>query len=256
MLWAVPLSRPDVFTSLEKGVIDAADASAYINNATLGFHKVATCPLYSGVHLWRRRKGDGIRGDRTGRRADCRRRPVRAYAAGHSRSLMGHHSHHRVNPVADYRGRVIGRHLQSDGDHLCDGTFLEWIAIVLITVPVFSPVVAALGYDPVWCGILFAMNIRIYMLSPPFGPACFHLKSVAHKDVTLPEIYLAVLPFILLQMIGLALVMARDNRRNLRGGVCDLPDHCCTGLIVLKNLFLDCALIHWFNSHNEREDWR
>ncbi len=88
------------------------------------------------------------------------------------------------------------------------GTFLEWIAIVFITVPIFAPVVIQLGYDPVWFGILFAMNIQIYMLSPPFGPACFYLKSVAPKDVTLPEIFLAVLPFICLQIIGLALVMA------------------------------------------------
>ena len=88
------------------------------------------------------------------------------------------------------------------------GTFLEWIAIVFITVPVFAPVVVQLGYDPVWFGILFAMNIQIYMLSPPFGPACFYLKSVAPKDVTLQEIFLAVLPFICLQIIGLALVMA------------------------------------------------
>ncbi len=87
------------------------------------------------------------------------------------------------------------------------GTFLEWIAIVFITVPVFTPVVSSLGYDPVWFGILFAMNIQIYMLSPPFGPACFYLKSVAPKDVTLQEIFLAVLPFIVLQMIGLGLVM-------------------------------------------------
>jgi tripartite ATP-independent transporter DctM subunit len=89
----------------------------------------------------------------------------------------------------------------------CLGTFLEWIAIVFITVPVFTPVVAQLGYDPVWFGILFAMNIQIYMLSPPFGPACFYLKSVAPKDVTLQEIFISILPFIGLQIIGLALVM-------------------------------------------------
>ena len=83
------------------------------------------------------------------------------------------------------------------------GTFLEWIAIVFITVPVFTPVVAQLGYDPIWFGILFAMNIQIYMLSPPFGPACFYLKSVAPPDVTLQEIFLAVLPFIGLQLVGL-----------------------------------------------------
>jgi tripartite ATP-independent transporter DctM subunit len=87
------------------------------------------------------------------------------------------------------------------------GTFLEWIAIVFITVPVFAPVIVQLGYDPIWFGVLFAMNIQIYMLSPPFGPACFYLKSVAPPDVTLQEIFLAVLPFICLQIIGLALVM-------------------------------------------------
>ncbi len=88
------------------------------------------------------------------------------------------------------------------------GTFLEWIAIIFITVPVFAPVVAHLGYDPVWFGILFAMNIQIYMLSPPFGPACFYLKSVAPKDVTLQEIFVSIFPFIGLQIIGLSLVMA------------------------------------------------
>lgn len=95
------------------------------------------------------------------------------------------------------------------------GTFMEWIAIVLITVPVFAPVVMTLAPElgltedqaKIWFGILFVMNIQIYFLSPPFGPACFWLKSVAPKDVTLQEIFLAVLPFIGLQIVGLALVM-------------------------------------------------
>ncbi|SMX50442.1 TRAP transporter large permease subunit [Maliponia aquimaris] len=95
------------------------------------------------------------------------------------------------------------------------GTFMEWIAIVLITVPVFAPVVITLapelGLTPdqakIWFGILFVMNIQIYFLSPPFGPACFWLKSVAPKDITLQEIFISVLPFIGLQVIGLMLVM-------------------------------------------------
>ena len=95
------------------------------------------------------------------------------------------------------------------------GTFMEWIAIVLITVPVFAPVVATLAPElgltedqaKIWFGILFVMNIQIYFLSPPFGPACFWLKSVAPKDVTLQEIFISVLPFIALQIIGLMLVM-------------------------------------------------
>lgn len=95
------------------------------------------------------------------------------------------------------------------------GTFMEWIAIVLITVPVFAPVVATLAPElgltedqaKIWFGILFVMNIQIYFLSPPFGPACFWLKSVAPKDVTLQEIFISVLPFIGLQITGLVLVL-------------------------------------------------
>lgn len=95
------------------------------------------------------------------------------------------------------------------------GTFMEWIAIAFITVPVFAPVVMGmapeLGLEPewaaVWFGILFVMNIQIYFLSPPFGPACFWLKSVAPADITLQEIFASVLPFIALQIIGMLLVM-------------------------------------------------
>lgn len=87
------------------------------------------------------------------------------------------------------------------------GTFLEWIAIIFITVPIFAPVVVDLGFDPVWFGVLFAMNIQIYYLSPPFGPACFFLKSVAPKSVQLQDIFAAVLPFIALQALGLFLVL-------------------------------------------------
>ena len=96
------------------------------------------------------------------------------------------------------------------------GTFMEWIAIAFITVPVFAPVVVGmapeLGLEPewaaVWFGVLFVMNIQIYFLSPPFGPACFWLKSVAPADITLQEIFLSVLPFIALQIIGMLLVLA------------------------------------------------
>ncbi|MEM1298979.1 MAG: TRAP transporter large permease subunit [Pseudomonadota bacterium] len=103
------------------------------------------------------------------------------------------------------------------------GTFMEWIAIIFITVPVFAPVVRGLapelGMDPdwaaVWFGVLFVMNIQIYFLSPPFGPACFWLKSVVPqakdmpdgREITLQEIFLSVLPFICLQITGMLLVM-------------------------------------------------
>ncbi len=95
------------------------------------------------------------------------------------------------------------------------GTFMEWIAIVFITVPVFAPVIRTLapelGLEPdwaaVWFGVLFVINIQIYFLSPPFGPACFWLKSVAPSHITLQQIFAAVIPFIFLQIIGLLIVM-------------------------------------------------
>jgi tripartite ATP-independent transporter DctM subunit len=95
------------------------------------------------------------------------------------------------------------------------GTFMEWIAIVFITVPVFAPVVMTLAPElgltedqaKIWFGVLFVMNIQIYFLSPPFGPACFWLKSVTPKDVSLQEIFISVIPFIGLQIVGLILVM-------------------------------------------------
>lgn len=87
------------------------------------------------------------------------------------------------------------------------GTFMEWIAIAYITVPIFAPVVVNLGFDPIWFGVLFVINIQIYFLSPPFGPACFWLKSVAPPHITLQNIFWAVLPFIGLQIVGLTIVI-------------------------------------------------
>jgi tripartite ATP-independent transporter DctM subunit len=88
------------------------------------------------------------------------------------------------------------------------GTFLEWIAIMLLTLPIFLPIIKALGYDPVWFGVLFNINMQIAYLSPPFGGACFFLKSVAPPDVTMKEIFDSCWPWMGLQLIALALVMA------------------------------------------------
>ena len=88
------------------------------------------------------------------------------------------------------------------------GSALEWIAIMLLTLPIFLPIVKSLGYDPVWFGILFNLNMQIAYLSPPFGGACFFLKGVAPPDVTMEEIFNSTWPWMGLQLIGLALVMA------------------------------------------------
>ena len=87
------------------------------------------------------------------------------------------------------------------------GMFLDWVGIALLTMPIFVPIVVNLGFDPVWFGVVFAMNMQVSFLSPPFGPAAFYLKSVAPKDISLGEIFQALLPFIALQILALAMLL-------------------------------------------------
>lgn len=87
------------------------------------------------------------------------------------------------------------------------GMVMDWIGICLLTMPIFVPIVVALGYDPVWFGILFCMNMQVSYLTPPFGPAAFYLKGVAPPDITLNEIFASMWPFIALQCLGLLLVL-------------------------------------------------
>ena len=87
------------------------------------------------------------------------------------------------------------------------GMFLDWVGIALLTVPIFVPIVVELGYDPIWFGVLFSLNMQISFLSPPFGPAAFYLKSVAPPDISLGMIFSSLLPFIGLQVLALALVI-------------------------------------------------
>lgn len=88
------------------------------------------------------------------------------------------------------------------------GMFLDWVGIALLTMPIFVPIVVSLGYDPVWFGVVFAMNMQVSFLSPPFGPAAFYLKSVAPPDISLGEIFQSLLPFIALQIVALGLLLA------------------------------------------------
>lgn len=88
------------------------------------------------------------------------------------------------------------------------GMFLDWVGIALLTMPIFVPIVIDLGYDPVWFGVLFAMNMQVSFLSPPFGPAAFYLKSVAPPDITLGQIFGSMLPFIAMQVLAVGLLIA------------------------------------------------
>ena len=86
------------------------------------------------------------------------------------------------------------------------GFFLDWIELTLIVLPLVSPVVANLGFDPVWFTILFAVCLQTSFLTPPVGFAIFYLKGVAPEGIKVTTIYRGVLPFIALQLVGMVII--------------------------------------------------
>jgi tripartite ATP-independent transporter DctM subunit len=79
------------------------------------------------------------------------------------------------------------------------GCVMDWVGICLLTMPIFVPIVRELGYDPIWFGVLFCLNMQISYLTPPFGPAAFYLKGVAPPHISLNDIFASLWPFIILQ---------------------------------------------------------
>jgi len=88
------------------------------------------------------------------------------------------------------------------------GMFLDWIGIVLLTMPLFVPIILDLGFDNVWFGVVFCMNMHISYLSPPFGPSIFYLKSVVGDEIPVGAIYRANMPYLWLTVVALILVVA------------------------------------------------
>jgi len=87
------------------------------------------------------------------------------------------------------------------------GAFIDWTGILMLCIPIFGPIIRQLGFDPVWFGVLFATNLQISFLSPPFGYALFYLKGVAPPEIKTTDIWRGAAPFIVLQIIGVILVM-------------------------------------------------
>jgi TRAP-type mannitol/chloroaromatic compound transport system permease large subunit len=96
------------------------------------------------------------------------------------------------------------------------GFFLDWIEITLIVLPVFAPLVAGMDFgDHVpkeeityWFIILMAVNLQTSFLTPPFGYALFYLKGIAPKEIKIQSIYKGIIPFVILQLVGLCIVLA------------------------------------------------
>ncbi|MFH1116818.1 MAG: TRAP transporter large permease subunit [Pseudomonadota bacterium] len=88
------------------------------------------------------------------------------------------------------------------------GFFLDFIEITFIHVPVLAPIMIEFGFDPLWLCVLIAVNLQTSFLTPPFGFSLFYLKAVTPPEITTGHIYRGIIPFVLLQLVGLALVVA------------------------------------------------
>jgi tripartite ATP-independent transporter DctM subunit len=88
------------------------------------------------------------------------------------------------------------------------GTFMDAISIMMICLPVFMPISHVLGFDPVWFGILMLINLELGQITPPFGMLLFVMKGVAPAEVTIEEICWAAVPYILFDLIVMAMVIA------------------------------------------------
>jgi tripartite ATP-independent transporter DctM subunit len=88
------------------------------------------------------------------------------------------------------------------------GTVLDEIGIILLTVPVFIPIVKFLGFDEIWFGVLYAITIQMGYISPPFGYTLFYMKGTLPPNISMGVVYRGIIPFFILQAIGLLLAMA------------------------------------------------
>ena len=86
------------------------------------------------------------------------------------------------------------------------GFILEWVSILLICVPIFLPLVKQAGADPLWFGIMVIVVVQTSYLTPPMAPAIFYLKAIAPPEMTLGDMYRGVVPFIICQLLVLAIV--------------------------------------------------
>lgn len=87
------------------------------------------------------------------------------------------------------------------------GCLMDAAGIIFITMPIYFPIINHIGFDPVWFGVLFIINMEMAYLTPPFGVNLFYLRAIAPKDVTMGNIYRSCLPFVGIQGLALLLCM-------------------------------------------------
>jgi tripartite ATP-independent transporter DctM subunit len=87
------------------------------------------------------------------------------------------------------------------------GCLMDDWALLVLTTPIFLPIVRQLGFDTLWYGVLFIVNMQMAYLTPPYGFNIFYMKAIVPKDVTIMDIYRSIIPFVILQATGLAICM-------------------------------------------------
>ena len=87
------------------------------------------------------------------------------------------------------------------------GMFLDDTAMLVIVAPLYVPLIIALGFDPIWYGILYTITCQIAYMTPPFGYNLFLMRAMAPKEISLADIYRSIIPFVLVMCFGLAIVM-------------------------------------------------
>jgi TRAP-type mannitol/chloroaromatic compound transport system permease large subunit len=86
------------------------------------------------------------------------------------------------------------------------GFVLDFIEITFVVVPIVGPILLTMGVDPVWLGVMIAINLQTSFLTPPFGFALFYLRGVAPESLHTGDIYRGVIPFVAIQIVALAIV--------------------------------------------------
>ena len=87
------------------------------------------------------------------------------------------------------------------------GMFLDDTAMLVIVAPLYVPLIIALGFDPIWYGVLYTITCQIAYMTPPFGYNLFLMRAMAPKEINLMDIYRSIIPFVLVMCLGLAIVM-------------------------------------------------
>jgi TRAP-type mannitol/chloroaromatic compound transport system permease large subunit len=116
--------------------------------------------------------------------------------------------HMVANALGNLPGGAFGAMVAVMGLMFLLGFFLDFIEIIFVVVPIVGPVLLGMDLNPVWLGVMMAINLQTSFLTPPFGFALFYLRGVAPPSVTTMHIYRGIVPFVIIQLTSLGVLAA------------------------------------------------